>query len=148
MAEKKIAAEGRIQIRKWEARLGAEAFLHLNGSKGIPEGGWPMEPGYPGVWAYLDSHVNWLLVGYSRTNVWKAGFNPFLCKYGVCSLPVDALDSIDPVKAGIMRKAAIFRYWLCESARDAIKMKKKLCIAHHPLLNRPPAEAVRRARWN
>jgi hypothetical protein len=148
MAGKKIEAEGRIQIRKWEARVDGERFLYLNGSEGLPDGGWPTEPGYPGVWAYLDSHGNWLLVGYSRTNVWKAGFNPFLCKYGFCSLPVEALDKIDPIKAEIMKTAAVFRYWLCQSVADAINMKKKLCLTHQPRLNRPPANAVRRARWN
>lgn len=148
MAEKKVEAEGVIAIRRWKAQVENRELLFLDASRGIPEEGWPEESGHPGVWAYLDSQGNWLLVGYSRTNVWKAGFNPFLCKYALCSLPVEALDKLDPIKAEIMKTAAVFRYWLCQSIADAINMKKKLCLAHQPLLKRPPAETVRRAYWN
>jgi hypothetical protein len=148
MAAKNVEAEGRIEIRTWEGSVDAKTVLWLDASEGMPEAGWPTESRYPGVWAYLDSHGNWLLVGYSRANVWKAGFNPFLCKYGVCSLPLEALDEIDPVKAEIMKRAVVFRYWLCQSARDALNMKKRLCLSHQPLLNRPPAETVRNSHWN
>jgi hypothetical protein len=143
-----LKREAEIVIRRWTSDVDGQEILFCDASKGMPDGGWPTESRYPGVWAYLDSHGNWLLVGHSRTNVWKAGFNPFLCKYGACSLPLEALDQIDPIKAEIMKRAAVFRYWLCQSAANALSMKKKLCLSHQPLLNQPPADTVRKARWN
>jgi len=148
MAGKKIEAEGRIQIRKWEAQVDGEEVLCLDASIDLPEAEWPTSSGYPGVWAYLDSDGDWLLVGHSRTNVWKAGFNPFLCKRGVCCLPTGTLDRINPTKAEIMTKAAVFRYWLCESAGHPLELKKTLCLKYGPLLNRPPDSTARKAPWN